>query len=201
MPNWPGWRKLTLVLAVCCGHLALVAGLSQSFASGKSAKSTGKNFEKMLVTLRPIVKKPAADIATKRQEQTGKIETEVVDELNTPANQIVTSPQAPYWSGLQSRDYFLDNDAVDKTAEPRDEFEVLLSQFLPPNVQSIVLEFWIEKDGQTVEVKCIEGACSDDVLASLQKLGNLAFTPAVKNGEAVANRKIIQIDPKPSFGL
>ena len=201
MPKLPEWKKTTLVLVVCCVHLVLVAGFSHSFVSGKSAKSTGKNFERMLVRLSQIVNKPVADTFEKHQAQTDKINSKVADELNRPANQTVPLPPAPYWSELQSHDYFLDNDAVDKTAEPPDDFEVLLAQFLPLNIQSVVLEFWIAKDGRTVEVKCIEGACSDDVLASLQKLGNLTFTPAVKDGEAVANRKVIQIDSKPSFGL
>ena len=201
MPHWLGWKNLSLVFVVSFGHLVLVASFSHSFASGKSAKSNSKNSDRVVIALRPIASKAPTDTFAKPQQPVGNAESKVTSQLSTATNEQIASPQAPYWSGLQTRDYFLDSDAVDKTAEPNETFEALLAQLLPLNIQSVVLEFWIEKDGRTVDVRCIEGACSDDVLASLPKLADLAFTPAVKNGEAVANRKVIQVDLKPNFGL
>ena len=201
MPQWPAWKKLALVFVVCFWHLVLLAGFSHSFAPGKPAQSTGTKTKKLAITLRPGISKPLADAAAKSQEQTGKLDSKVADAPDPVANQQAASPEAPYWSGLPSRDYFLDTAEVDQPAEPPGDFEALLAKLLPLNIQSVVLEFWISKDGRTVEVRCIEGACSDDVLASLPKLVDLAFAPAVKRAEAVANRKVIQIDVKPDFGL
>lgn len=201
MPRWSGWGKLTLVFLVSFGHLALVAGFSHSFAPGKTPKSTRKNSGSVLIALRPIAGTPVAETLAKLQEPAGKVESKVADELSTATDQKLASPLPPDWSGMLSRDTFLDTSAVDKTAQPADDFEALLAQILPLNINSMVLEFWIDKDGRTVEVRCMEGACSDDVLASLPKLAELTFMPAVKDGEAVANRKVIQIDLKPTFGL
>ena len=182
------WKKLSLVFVVCFGHLVLLAGFSSSFAPGEHAGSTGKSIENIAVTLRRGANHPAAHTAAKPHEVPSKLDKQV-------------PPEASHGSGLPNRDYFLDTAEVDQPAEPSGDFEVWLAQLLPPNIEPLVLEFWIDKDGRTVEVKCIEGVCSDDVLASLPKLATLAFAPAVKNAEAVANRKVIQIDVKPGFGL
>lgn len=96
---------------------------------------------------------------------------------------------------------FFDSQELDTSAEPQNNFSDALGRLLPLNVQAIMLEFWIEKDGTTAQVKCLDGACSQAVIASLPELSSLRFAPAVRDGHAVASRKVLQIDPPPSFGL
>ena len=201
MLRWSEWRKPALVLAVCALHLAFLAGFSCSFALGKSVKAPRLSSNNISVTFRPAINKPYVDAVTKIKGQASKASNEATDVSNAAKNQKSSLPETPFKTGLQSTDRFLDSDEVDITAEADDNFETLLAQLLPLNIQSVVLEFWIEKDGRTVEVRCIEGICTDEVKASLPKLGELTFTPALKNGKAVANRKVIQIDIKPSFDM
>lgn len=201
MSRWSGWKGLALVIVVCGGHLALLAGFSHSFASGKPAKTTRNATGNFVINLRPTIGKPLAEALAKPPEQTSKTDSKVATALSTAQNQKIDLHETPLWPSFQSKDDFLDADAVDKTAEPSDNFEALLAQLLPLDIQNVVIEFWIEKDGRTVDVRCLEGACTDDVIASLPKLAELVFKPAIKNGEAVANRKVIQIDLKPSPGL
>lgn len=201
MPRWLKWKNLALVLVVCVGHLALLAGFSHSFASGKPENAIRNTTGSLVINLRPTISKPLAEALTKPRQQTGTSDSKAADALNAAQNQKSDLPETPFWSSLPSRTYFLDTDAVDVTAEPTDDFDLVLARLLPLNVETVVIEFWIEKDGRIVDVRCLEGACTSDVIASLPKLAELVFKPAIKNGETVANRKVIQIDPKPSPGL
>lgn len=201
MPQRSGWKKLALVCTVCVVHLALLAGFNLNLVLGKPSNTGNINTEKLSITLLQATSKPLAKVSVSPQEQASATDRQSTDAQTLAATQKSVLPEAPFWTGLHTRDYFFDFEAVDKTAEPDDIFEALLAQLLPLNVQSLVLEFWIEKDGQTVEVRCIEGACTDEVTAALPKLAELTFKPAIKNGEAVANRKVIQIEPRTNFGL
>jgi hypothetical protein len=201
MPQWSGWKKLALVCTVCGVHLALLTGFNLNLVLGKPSNIANITTEKLSMTLLQASSQPLSDSLAKPQEQTSAIDSEAADVQTAATGQKSVLPESPFWTGLQNRDYFLDSEAVDKTAEPDVTFEALLAQLLPLNVQSVVLEFWIEKDGQPVEVRCIEGACTDEVTAALPKLAELTFKPAIKNGEAVANRKVIQIEASASFGL
>lgn len=201
MPRWLRWKNLALVLVVCVGHLALLAGFSHSFASAKPENAIRNTTDILVVNLRPTISKPLAEALTKPRQQTGTADNTAADSPSATKNQKSDLPATPFWSGVPSRTYFLDTDAVDVTAEPTDDFDLMLARLLPLNVEMVVIEFWIEKDGRTVDVRCLEGACTSDVTASLPKLAELVFKPAVKNGEAVANRKVIQIELRPSPGM
>jgi hypothetical protein len=199
--QWSSWRKLVLIFVVCIAHIGLLVGFNYSFTSGKSNRITAPSSKDIAINLRPSFSNPFAETLTKPQEQVREESSNQEKPQSTLATQKSVVTETPYRLGFQNRDYFLDADAVDKTADPGDSFETRLAQLLPLQIQTIVLEFWIEKDGHTLEVRCIEGACSDDVIASLSKLAELEFVPAVKNSEAVASRKVIQIDPRPSFNF
>ena len=201
MSQWLGWKKLILVFIVCVGHLTLLVGFSHSLASGKPSRIDTNSNQNLLVTLRPTITVPLTDALAKPLEPTSKVDIQEADVASTASNQKIATSGSLYSPGLLTRDYFFDAGSVDQSAAPGDDFEALLSQHLPLNIQTVILEFWIENDGRTVDVKCLEGACTYDVIASLPKLAELVFKPAIKNGEAVANRKVIQIDPKPSPGL
>lgn len=201
MAQWSSRKKLVLVCFVCGAHFALLAGLKDSVAPGKPSTTIGTKPQKLSILLRPTFNTPLAQAQPTPKEQTKSIDRRAPDAQSTVANRKSESVEEPSRSIFQTRDYFLNTDAVDKTAEPNDFFESQLAQLLPLNTQSVVLEFWIDKDGRSVEVRCIEGACTEEVVLSLPKLTDLIFTPAVKNGEPVGNRKVIQVDAKPTFGM
>jgi hypothetical protein len=201
MPLQSGWKKLALVCAVCGVHLALLTGFNLNLVLGKPSYSANINSEKLSITLRLSTIQPLSEGLVKPQTQASAIRSQAADaKAEAPENKPFVS-EASYWTGWLNSVYFLDAEAVDTTAEPDDIFASLLANILPLDTPSLVLEFWIGKDGRTVEVRCIEGACTDEVVAALSKMAGLTFKPATKNGEAVANRKVIQIEPKTSFDL
>lgn len=201
MPQWSGLKKLALVFSVCVAHLAFLAGFNINLVFGKPSPTGSINTEKLSLSLRFNTAVPFSEVLVTPPAQSNASDSQAVDLQTAASNQKPVLPEVPFWAGLQNRDNFLDAETVDTSAEPIDVFESLLAQILPLNTQPLVLEFWIEKNGRTVEVRCIEGACTEEVAAALQKLAELTFKPATKNGEAVANRKVIQIEPSTSFGL
>lgn len=201
MAQWSSRKKLVLVCFVCGMHVALLAGFKESFAPGKPSSTIGTRSQKISILLRPTFNTHITQASPAPKEQTKSIDRRGLEAQSTVANQKSGLIEEPSRSIFQNRDYFLDTDAVDKTAEPNDVFGSQLAQLLPLNTQSVVLEFWIDKNGRTVEVRCIEGACTEEVAASLPKLTDLVFIPAVKDGEPVGNRKVIQVEAKPTFGM
>lgn len=201
MPRGSGWIKLVSIVLVCSVHLALIAGFNRGFVFGTAAKPISRTAEILVVTVRANINTPLAVALYQPDAQTSKKKSTATDARITPENKKSDLPVAPIWPGFAGRDYFLDTDAVDVKAQPGDDFEAALVRILPLHVETVVLEFWIEKDGRTLEVRCLEGTCSNDVLASLTQLAGLAFTPARKNGIAVGNRKVILVDIKSGLGL
>lgn len=203
MSVWFSKRKLILLFLVCAAH----AGLLWAFSLGKSSSAVplqkGTATSPMLIQV--VKNRSVSDITDRQPSQVASHSSETADtKPSLPAAKADPKPewnQSPAWSGLPGLAYFLDAQAVDKTADPIDGFEVALAQSLPLEVESVVLEFWIEKDGRTALVRCIEGGCNEAVQASLDKLIELRFNPAVKEGMSVPSRKVIQIDPRPTFGM
>lgn len=196
-----GLKKLALVCLVCGAHLALLAGFNLNLVLGKPSYTGSVNTEKLPITLRLSTIQPVSEVSVSTKTDTNKMAGLTADAKIAASELKLLLPKTTYLTGFQNRDNFLDADAVDTTAEPDDVFELMLAKILPLDTHSLVLEFWIEKDGRTVEVRCIEGACTDEVTAALPKLAELTFKPATKNGGAVANRKVIEIEPSTSFGL
>lgn len=97
---------------------------------------------------------------------------------------------------LNAEDFF-SPDEVDETANPVGNFEETLRQGLPLYVHGMTIEFWIDSMGNTVQVRCVEGDCTDEMTAGLEQLRSSMFEPAVKEGLAVPSRKLIQIDASP----
>lgn len=96
---------------------------------------------------------------------------------------------------------FLDADALDEVATSTSAFELALTAALPGRFKSLVLEFLIDEKGRVVQASCIEGDCSADLVVKLQPLLAVPFGPAIKNGQSVASRKVIEVLPVPTFGL
>ena len=200
MPSGPGLRKIVLLAVVCIAH----AGLLFSFNAGqRKSNPAGSTSERnTYIVVSTAVGLPKSDSVA-----------QPVIEVNTTRPAAATSPndsalreqgrgpESPYGLRLKNMAVFLDADAVDQTARPDDHFEILLGQRLPLRIESMVLEFWIDDEGITVQVQCLEGACNDATIVPLTKLAELRFAPAIKNGTPVASRKVMQIDPLPTFGL
>ena len=200
MPSRPRWKKALLLAIVSLAH----AGLLYSFSAGQSnsrlpAAASNKNPRVIVQASISLLKK---ENGSEPQVQASEpAPTVAQSNTNSALRETPGLTDSPRWLGLENQNIFLDADAVDETARPDVNFEVALSQRLPLRVESMVLEFWIDKEGVTVQVRCLEGACSDVVDATLIRLAELRFTPAIKNRAPVASRKVMQIDPLPTFGL
>ena len=104
-------------------------------------------------------------------------------------------------SPFLDRSRFLDAAELDQAAAAPTVFDQTLDKTLPTAFDLIVLEFLIDESGQTVQITCIDGDCSAQLVEKLQQLMVIPFSPAIKNGRPVASRKVIQISPTPTFGL
>jgi hypothetical protein len=83
----------------------------------------------------------------------------------------------------------------EEVASPNQDFSEILHRLLPVEFQPFLLEFWIDQDGNTSRVICIDGGCTDEVSATLVRLQEITFRPALKDGSKVASRKLIQVEP------
>ena len=203
----PAWQKIALFVFVGSVHAGVLIG----FNDNVNGIGPGYPLRKIQVSVtlkgtltgtdliqpstsnrgatRPVVSYP------KTTDQTS------VASVLTDSVRVSALPMAPDGLAWANRVKFLYADQVDMAAYLSDGFENALEQRLPLDVESIVLEFWISDDGSTVQVTCLEGACSDAVISSLGKLSELKFSPAIKDNQAVPSRKVIQIDPRPRFGM
>lgn len=185
---------------VCLAHTGLLfsssAGQSRpNFTTAASNRNTSVVVRASISLLKP---QNGAETSVSASEPVPTAAQSTTDSVLLEALNLTDSPR---WSGLQNQNIFLDADAVDRTARPDENFETALGQRLPLRIESMVLEFWIDKDGITVQVRCLEGACNDEADTPLTRFAELRFTPAIKDGVPVASRKVMQIDPLPTFGL
>lgn len=114
----------------------------------------------------------------------------------SPAGTSSTDP-----SSFLNRDKFLGAGELDESAKASNAFEDALEKALPRSFDSIVLEFFIDENGQIVQLTCIEGDCSTELSKQLEQLLLIPLTAAIKNGQPVPSRKVIQVSPTPTFGL
>lgn len=202
----PDWRKLALFVVVGAAHLGVLTGFNvegsrlstehQPTSAGLYVSLISPAVVDTAIATAPANTNIPMTLASSWQAAQAKPPENLNNTVSTPAS--LLAPISSVWG---SRIKFFNADEVDKTAYLSDSFETALEHKLPLDVESIVLEFWIAKDGNTVQVICLEGACSDAVISSLGKLAELKFSPATKSDHAVASRKVIQIDPKPRAGL
>lgn len=185
---------------MCLAH----AGVLFSFSAGQRSQNlTAVSGSKTpsSVILGSVSLFSANTVATKAVSTNELLPAIAKKPENFASREKLETPDSSYGLRLKNLDTFLDADAVDQTARPDENFEIALGQRLPLRVEPMVLEFWIDKEGITVRVQCLEGACNDAADTFLTKLAELRFAPAVKDGAPVASRKVMQIDPLPTFGL
>ena len=198
---WP------LVGLVCAAHFFfLQIFLNADRAAAPSVRKRTQLSLKVIERLQPSVVNSEIAELPKLQPRSPSAEIKTpptLPVLETPEPTL--SPQQPVQSsGLNptfDRSKFLDFDAVDQSAISTSEFEPTLTKVLPSRFESIVLELLIDENGRTVQVACIEGDCPAAADDGLEQLLVVPFSPAIRNGQPVASRKLIEILPTPTFGL
>lgn len=200
MLQWLEWKKLVLICLVFGAHLALLAGFNAGF---NGAIHTGITLNKRLSVTLVDARTSSTQAADEPVRQTELSNKSYFNRLDIQANVApgthpVALQRSPPISGLGPHELFLDADALDTTATPPEGFQQILEQRMPFHIESVVLEFLIDKEGNTVALNCLEGDCNEKLQDGISYLLRLKFTPAIKGSAAVASRKVIQIDPKPN---
>ena len=203
----PAWQKIALFVFVGSVHAGLLIGFNDN-VNGVGPGYPSKPIQVSVTFKGTLIGTDLIQSSTSNRDATKPVvsdpkttdETSVAPVL-TDSVRVPALPLALDGLAWTNRVKFLYSDQVDTTAYLSDGFENALEQRLPLDVESIMLEFWISDDGSTVQVTCLEGVCSDAVISSLGKLSELKFSPAIKDNQAVPSRKVIQIDPRPRFGM
>ncbi len=207
-------RWLTFA-AVCAAHILLVGSFANSarFSNQHSAKPSSfdlrikdKSISVFVIqaNAQPALPLQSAALPPARATTQRNPRPELLTQT-TPPKQAEQTEQAepPFRPALAvlNKEKFLDFDALDQAAVAFSQFESALVNTLPASFEVIVLELFIDESGRTVQLACIEGDCTDELRYKLPDLMDVPFTPAMKNGESVASRKIIQLLPAPTYGL
>lgn len=197
------WWKCLLLGALVWAHMAVIFGIGSSLRGATlPPKSYGPVLQAQLASFAAVAQPqapgpvPAPAISARIQPQAGRRPAEDAFTTPPPTRNGSDSYETEERQHLKAEDFF-SPDEVDETANPVGNFEETLRQGLPLYVHGLVIEFWIDSMGNTLQVRCVEGDCSDAMTAGLEQLLASLFQPAVKEGLAVPSRKLIQIDPSP----
>lgn len=208
-----GQIRWLLLAAVCAVHFALIVGFLHAGRSGQSAENPTPKLSLQIVNTQPTDRNESASVPAPPSLPKPALPTEKATiTTSAPANANKKSDVSPETSENSeksnsepfpffNRNRFLDAGDLDQSAVASKAFESALDKALPDKFESVVLEFLIDEAGQTVQLTCIEGNCSAELSEKLQQLVAIPFTPATKNGQPVASRKVIEIFPTPTFGF
>lgn len=205
-----GRIKWLLLVAVCGAHFALIGSFLHAGKSGQPAENSASRLTLQIVNRNPSEpQEPIATSAPSRIQPTAIPQEKATSEPPAPSSVKKKTDVIPQKSEKPSnepypffnRDRFLDAGELDQSAAASKPFEEALDKALPKRFESIVLEFLIDENGETVQLSCIEGDCSAELSERLQQLMLIPFIPASKNGQAVASRKVIEVFPTPTFGF
>jgi hypothetical protein len=198
------WRgKLLLIAAVSAIHFWIVfyifSSLLMSPLSGDIHHKTVFHAT-LSSSFRDFKQSETVQIASLVVSKNFKIKPEFVIPLpeQTSSAQIETLVSNP--TPRFNYEEFLEASSPDETSIPMEGFEEVLSLIFPPNFESLVIEFWIDNKGNTTMAQCMEGNCGALLPESLNRLLELHFYPAIKDGLPVSSRKLIQIDLQSAFG-
>ena len=190
-------RKVWLVVLVAVIHAAVIFGLNRS----KSNKINTATAAATVFILVAEVKTSATNAGSPRlAKEVNQIResTATSKELNNSSSRNLQEGQTQTFT---LPEVFLTADDLDKTADPPENFHSILGQTLPLKFPTIEIEFWINANGQTVQVNCEGENCTPTISENLQQLLQTVFVPALKDNQPVASRKRILIEPVPMFGL
>ena len=205
-----GRIKWLLLAAVCGVHFALIGSFLHGGRSGQPAKNSESRLILQIVNTEPPEREESTRPTAPPSLPPPAITTETATSPPPPPANVDrksdVSPKTAERSNSEpfpffNRNRFLDAGELDESATASKAFDDALDKALPARFDSIVLEFLIDENGQTVQLACIEGDCSAALLEKLQQLLAIPFAPATKNGQPVASRKLIEILPTPTFGF
>lgn len=193
---WRGFLFGTVVLA----HMAVIFGIGSSLSGATLKPESYSSVLKVQFASFVVVAQPQAPRTVQTPATSARIDPQAG---RRPAEDAFTTPP-PTSKGSDSNETeerqhlkpeeFFSADEVDETANPLGNFEETLRQGLPLYVHGLVIEFWIDSSGNTLQVRCVEGDCSEAMAPGLDLLLASLFEAAVKDGMAVPSRKLIQID-------
>ena len=200
--KWLGF----LLCIVCAVHFAAIGIL---FSQSRLLDSPLENNANLRLLIDARVVSASIDVQKNVVEEAPPITAAVPSLLETPSPALVepernvqTERVSEPASFLQlGRDKFFDLEALDTAAVGSDEFDLALDNVLPAKFEFLVLEFLIDESGRTVQISCIDGECTQVLGDKLQELLAIPFVPALKKGQPVPSRKVIQILPVPNLAL
>jgi hypothetical protein len=95
---------------------------------------------------------------------------------------------------LLREDKYLTSNMLDTTAHPIEDMGLILAKIFPVLSGLIIMELWIDESGKVVKVDLIQGRTISQDYDALHPLLETTFEPAMKDGSAVASRKLIEIN-------
>ena len=95
---------------------------------------------------------------------------------------------------ISAPDLFLTLDQIDQSAEPLSDLGVTLGRIFPLFSGLVVLELWIDDQGRVLHVVVLQGRSLNSDSFDFVELLETPFKPAIKNGQTVASRKVIEIN-------
>ncbi len=203
------WLFSGLVAAI---HLILLgsfseAGSGATLSAGKSVRSTVQVIYQLAAAANlQIGNAPApteqAAVQQPMQHNNGTHSKKTPSPVATDASSEMREAKPGSDAVLAFKpEIFLDLQALDEAARTSSAFESVLASALPARFEHIVLEFFIDETGRIVKVFCVEGDCSADLPDKLMPQLAVPFTPALKDGQTVASRKVIEVLPLLTLGL
>ena len=190
-------RKVGLVILVAAVHAAVISGLiaSKSNKINKGAAATAALV--LVIEAKTSAAKAGSPLLPKQIDQVSE-STATSKELNKSTSPSQDKGQTQIFA---LPEVFLTADELDETANPPENFRSILGQTLPLKFSTIEIEFWINANGQTVQINCDGENCTSTISENLQQLLSTVFVPALKDNQPVASRKRILIEQVPTFGL
>ena len=175
---------------------------ASNFSIQKKSQTSQAIIPFSVVILQPTALPGFVPIQSKLETQPFNIPGNALARNNfKPNRQFQKSTLDQSASTILNRNMFLNLEDLDEAAAHSESFEQALLKAMPAQYNSLLLEFLIDETGSVVEVSCIEGDCLDVINEQMQQLTGQSFVPALKNGQAVASRKVIQISPLPTSGF
>jgi hypothetical protein len=177
------------------------------FNKGLTFSSSGHSIPSKALTTRLVSPSTAKESQPKEIVRLASLETplpnQVINEPSTVSpnisNPVAVAPSIQsvlrYPGGLLNREheYLLAGD-LDETAMPSEDLGTVLARIFPVLSGLIVLDLWIDATGQVVRVDLVQGRTLLREVDAMQPLLEVKFQPAIKNGQSVASRKLIEID-------
>jgi hypothetical protein len=95
---------------------------------------------------------------------------------------------------LINEDSYLISSELDATASAPHDFGELLAKIFPVLSGIVILELWIDANGEVTRIDLIQGRTISQDADAMNELLSTKFGSAQKNGRTIASRKLIEIN-------